>query len=1271
MKNVSRWIVNLLWWSAVGFVVVLAAIVVSVKQLLPLADRYRPQIESNISQIIGLPVQIETFGGSLNGIDISINISKLGISTVSGEAVASVDQVALSFDTFKSLLTLSPQFRNVRVNGLSLHLKESHGKIGLVGFNSNASPDSVSDPEVVAERVIDYLSSQKQWIINDSKISLTSENFDSQILRIPTFVIREYADRTMGQAEVFVNDQITPIKLKARIKESFAGFGSGKVDVYARIPEQVVSLEWIESERFTFLDQVKVGGEAWFAYVPDSSWSLRFIPSRLVVNGSDGSSLGVQGDFYTQYRRASNDLRISVSNMVPSFTGLEVLPRTNLTFDYDLDEKRALLLFDELDAQFASAVGVKFLPESWMASKLIKGLEGQGYLKNASVRIWGDRHQHFQYISNLEDVAVVGFRGIPKVNHLNAIFSLTETNGYIQYQALNSTLQFNEVYDRSWETDALEGLVEWRTQDKRTTVVGTDLSVSRHGADIGGEFRLEVRPNDEDWMVLNISGRNIPTQDRLDYIPKRGLTSDLKEWIKVSLSNGRVLETGVVVQTTLQHADPQIRLELETEGLDIKFANDWPVARNTKAVLNIQNDSVNVDVESAKFGDLDISDLLVAVPISSGKARWINIKGSVKDDADKVLTSLRATPLNDRVLKAFDDWSLRGEVAGQFSVSVPLSGENAPIVDVDLSFKDNDIYIRDLNLEGRVIEGLLSFSSKEGLHDSHLVVDSLGGRTDIELLSDYVRDGELAIAGELKGTYKARELAQWRGLSQAVISKIDGNATYQGSFSINKSQSNQIDLDIYSSLDQLELSLPSPMDKAKGSEAFAKVDLKFHQDDVIIDVNYNDFVTAEMALSNNELVGANIGIDQSVDDMALNKGVYIQGRLHSISVPEWSDAMSDIMPGSGTDSNVDTPIQLTKPTWLKGLDVVLDQVIVNELNILNNVKIDHRTASAADTVFVNSDEMELRWSSNQHGPVFHFGFLSWNTSDKSSDTSAEQGAFLSARQVPNVTLILDEFYLNQQPLGDWNLQINRLGGGRVKVSPIVTQLDNGSVDGSLYWQETGEESSVELSLKLTGNKAEEITRKFSDVPFIKSDDYQFDIALAWQGTPFDFDRETLSGRIKFDVEDGNFNQVDQLPPFLRVLGIFNIDTLARRLTFDFSDLYAPGLPFDSFKGLLTLNNGQLKTTEPVTVSAPTAEIELNGSANLIDETLDERLTITLPISSTLPIAGFLLATPQIAGLLFITDKLIGKQISKVTSVQYSIVGPFSDPNVEPVKFKPN
>jgi uncharacterized protein YhdP len=302
-------------------------------------------------------------------------------------------------------------------------------------------------------------------------------------------------------------------------------------------------------------------------------------------------------------------------------------------------------------------------------------------------------------------------------------------------------------------------------------------------------------------------------------------------------------------------------------------------------------------------------------------------------------------------------------------------------------------------------------------------------------------------------------------------------------------------------------------------------------------------------------------------------------------------------------------------------------------------------------------------------PDLHFGFLSWNTSPADPSEPESKSSPISAKQIPNMTLSVDQLYFNENPYGDWQLAIFR-EGDVVRIDPISSKLQTGSLKGSLFWQDKGDNSSVELAMAASGADLAELTKKFSNDAFVSSKKYKFDVGLSWKGHPFYFDRESVSGRISFSAEDGNFSKVDELPAFLKALGIFNIGALSRRLLLDFSDVYEPGLTYDKFSGALSLDKGILKTTSPISIIAPSAELVVTGEANIVTETLNEKLTATFPLTGTLPLAGLLWGTPQLAGLLFITDKLIGDQLSKVTSVQYKVEGSFNDPVMTPIRYQP-
>ena len=57
------------------------------------------------------------------------------------------------------------------------------------------------------------------------------------------------------------------------------------------------------------------------------------------------------------------------------------------------------------------------------------------------------------------------------------------------------------------------------------------------------------------------------------------------------------------------------------------------------------------------------------------------------------------------------------------------------------------------------------------------------------------------------------------------------------------------------------------------------------------------------------------------------------------------------------------------------------------------------------------------------------------------------------------------------------------------------------------------------------------------------------------------------------------------------------------------------------------------------------------------------LLVTLPLTNNLPLAALIVGAPAIGGALFVVDKLLGKQVARFASVQYSIQGPWTDPKI--------
>jgi uncharacterized protein (TIGR02099 family) len=1267
MRWLLRKLILFTFWGAIAFSALLAIFAVSVGQLLPYLDHYRPQIERNLQQITGYPVTLEGIDGRLEGVDPTVSVSGFKL-LANGETSISVDEMRVRLDTVKSILSLSPQFTYFRFVRPSIALQESDGQWRLNG----AKPSRNVGNDVGVERVLDYLSAQRNFSIFDAELQIDSDQFGQHSVQIPHVYIFQKSFESLLTSELYLDDYQSPIQINARIDEARSLFGNYRVKVSIKAPRISIPLADMLPANPYLLSSVELGGDVWLDALVGKELEVRTEATQLNVAFDDGQQYEMTSTIKLRYSQKHPSVRIDVHDMLVKDKDGLTYPTTDLSFDWSSVTNRSNVRFDRADLGLAHEIAAHFLPEETNASKILNGLDPRGMAKNGSVSLWRENDKlSFQFLSNLQSASITGYNGIPKASNINAVLSLSNGSGYVDFRGRDSELAFDTIYDEAWRTSLLSGYVSWQQQQDIFLVEGRDLTVQRNGANVNGGFRLEVRRDQPDWIALDLHGSNLSVADRLTYLPPKALSGDIMSWIKEAFADkGKVDSVDVLVQSELSGgAEPHVRVQLAVSDADVTFDKKWPTATKVDGLFEFDKSGVSVQIKSGKLLDLTVNNLLLTVPISNSSADWLNLKGDVSNDAPLILTTLRATPLADSVLQPFANWQLDGKVKGRFDIAVPFKEGVEPKVRLDLDFKDNLLTINDIDLSTQVENGHLNYNSDKGITDSEFDAQLLGGLSHLKLSSAVAPNGGLAVLGDLSGNVDVKQVAAWQKLPEAAIKKVSGKASYTGRLSVNQTQNGQVDLTIDSQLLGVALNLPAPIGKSTEEAKALRIKVMQHEKDIVIDADYAALSQARFLLQNSEFVGGelmfNANKNQTLSEN-IPKGLVLTGDFDRFYVQDWQSAFTDLSSDVSTSSEgAEVP---DVPEWLSKVDLIVDEVIVNPSNTWHNFKVAYNSATNK-SLFVSSDEMNFSLLNKDGTPDLHFGFLSWNSSPADPSEPESKSSPISAKQIPNMTLSIDQLYFNENPYGDWQFAISR-EGDIVRIDPISSKLKTGNLKGSLFWQDKGDNSSVELVMAASGSDLAELTKKFSNDSFVSSKKYKFDVGLSWKGHPFYFDRESVSGRISFSAEDGNFHKVDELPAFLKALGIFNIGALSRRLLLDFSDVYEPGLTYDKFNGTLSLDKGILKTTSPISIIAPSAELVIAGEANIVTETLNEKLTATFPLTGTLPLAGLLWGTPQLAGLLFITDKLIGDQLSKVTSVQYKVEGSFNDPVMTPIRYQP-
>ena len=93
----------------------------------------------------------------------------------------------------------------------------------------------------------------------------------------------------------------------------------------------------------------------------------------------------------------------------------------------------------------------------------------------------------------------------------------------------------------------------------------------------------------------------------------------------------------------------------------------------------------------------------------------------------------------------------------------------------------------------------------------------------------------------------------------------------------------------------------------------------------------------------------------------------------------------------------------------------------------------------------------------------------------------------------------------------------------------------------------------------------------------------------------------LHSSLNVAIESGQFLKAE--PGAARLLSVLSLQSLPRRLAFDFRDLFEEGFAFDSVTGDVSIAEGVARTNN-LRMRGAAAVVLMEGSADIIRETLD-------------------------------------------------------------------
>jgi uncharacterized protein YhdP len=278
--------------------------------------------------------------------------------------------------------------------------------------------------------------------------------------------------------------------------------------------------------------------------------------------------------------------------------------------------------------------------------------------------------------------------------------------------------------------------------------------------------------------------------------------------------------------------------------------------------------------------------------------------------------------------------------------------------------------------------------------------------------------------------------------------------------------------------------------------------------------------------------------------------------------------------------------------------------------------------------------------------------------NSSAETGETQPRELQPQMLPELNVEIGDLRWGERDFGAATVVSRRTGSG-VGFETLKLESPAITLDGSGSWQVHNGVPGSRFHFLITRGNLERLSKLLnSGASSIKGGKLKGDIQLAWPGSPVDFSLSSMEGEFDLEARDGRLEDVDEGAG--KLLSLFSLNSLQRRLSLDFSDVVKEGLSYDIMKGHFVVMDGDA-FTDDFTLEGTSVNIEVSGRTGLVNHDYNQLVTVTPQLTSTLPIAGAIAGGPLVGAAAFVADKLVGDSFNRLTQVQYQVTGSWDHP----------
>ncbi len=385
------------------------------------------------------------------------------------------------------------------------------------------------------------------------------------------------------------------------------------------------------------------------------------------------------------------------------------------------------------------------------------------------------------------------------------------------------------------------------------------------------------------------------------------------------------------------------------------------------------------------------------------------------------------------------------------------------------------------------------------------------------------------------------------------------------------------------------------------------------------------------------------------------------------------------LPASSANSNAGAA-SAAPPAWMPSVIALqVDDLTVLNRHFYNIVAAAVRSGAAGEMWNANLAAKGINgyvnWVDNTAVEGFGGGQLIAKLTELTIPASEVESASkellsLSPKQVPSVDLSIASLTLGDKFLGAVNLKASNLAqrsdalGWDIEQLGLILPHAKLSAKGAWTQFAGSPQGQVKLTLDLATDSLGDTLDALGYGKLVAGAAGTIMGDVAWQGTPFNIDIASLSGQLQADFSKGQFLKVD--PGAGRLVGLFSLQNLPRRLTLDFKDMFGTGFAFDSMKASAKIDQGLLKTDDFMMASSA-AEVSAKGEVSLSQETQSLVFSVKPNFDAGSVSLLYMIINPPLGLATLAAQYLLREPLRQSLTVEYAITGSWAKPDTQQIK----